>query len=74
MNENLNLLEILKDCPKGTKFYSRCLGSVEFCEITLDNYIKRIDKNGCNINFKPNGIYQFSEESAEIDLFPSKDQ
>lgn len=23
MNENLNLMEILKDCPKGTKFYIR---------------------------------------------------
>lgn len=74
MNENLNLLEILKDCPKGTKFYSRFLGSVEFCKITLDNYIEVIGKNGYYIGFKPNGTYQHSEESAEIDLFPSKDQ
>lgn len=74
MNENLNLTEILKDCPKGTKFYSRCLGSVEFCKITLDNYIEVTSKNGCYIRFKPNGIYQHSEETAEIDLFPSKDQ
>lgn len=74
MNENLDLVEILKDCPKGTKFYSRCLGSVEFCEITLDNYIKIIDKNGYYIRFKPNGIYELSEENAEIDLFPSKYQ
>ncbi len=22
MNENLNLVEILKDCPEGTKLYS----------------------------------------------------
>lgn len=74
MNENLNLVELLKDCPKGTKFYSRCLGSVEFCKITLDNYIEVIGKNGYYIGFKPNGTYQHSEESAEIDLFPSKDQ
>ena len=74
MNENLNLVELLKDCPKGTKFYSRFLGSVEFCKITSDNYIEVIGKNGYYIGFKPNGIYQHSEESAEIDLFPSKDQ
>lgn len=74
MNENLDLTKILKDCPKGTKFYSRCLGSVEFCKITSDNYIEITDKNGYCIRFKPNGIYQHSEEDSEIDLFPSKDQ
>lgn len=74
MNENLNLLEILKDCHKGTKFYSRFLGSVEFCNITSDNYIEVMDKNECHIEFKPNGTYKHSEENAEIDLFPSKDQ
>jgi hypothetical protein len=74
MNEKLDLIEILKDCPQGAKFYSRCLGSVEFCKITLDNYIEVIGKNGYYIRFKPNGIYQHSEENAEIDLFPSKDQ
>lgn len=26
MNENINLCEILKDCPKGTKFYSTVFG------------------------------------------------
>lgn len=26
MNENINLCEILKDCPKGTKFYSTIFG------------------------------------------------
>ena len=30
MNENLNLVEILKDCPKGTKLYSTVYGEVEF--------------------------------------------
>ena len=30
MNENLNLVEILKDCPKGTKLYSTMYGEVEF--------------------------------------------
>lgn len=70
----MDLTEILKECPKGTKLYSRCLGSVEFCKITLDNYIEVIGKNGYYMWFNPNGTYQHSEESAEIDLFPSKDQ
>ena len=29
MNENLNLAEILKDCPSGTKLYSPVYGDVE---------------------------------------------
>lgn len=33
MNENLNLVEILKDCPKGTKLYSLIHGYVEFSQI-----------------------------------------
>lgn len=30
MNENLNLVEILKGCPRGTKFYSSVFGEVVF--------------------------------------------
>lgn len=33
MNENINLCEILKDCPEGTKFYSYIHGQVEFIKI-----------------------------------------
>ena len=33
MNENLNLVEILEGCPKGTKFYSSVFGEVELVEI-----------------------------------------
>ena len=29
MNENINLVEILKDCPEGTKLYSSIYGEVE---------------------------------------------
>ena len=29
MNENLNLVEILKDCPQGTKLYSIIYGEVK---------------------------------------------
>ena len=37
MNENINLCEILKDCPKGEKFYSYVYGWVEFIKVDPDN-------------------------------------
>ena len=30
MNENIDLTKILKDCPKGWKFWSPIFGEVEF--------------------------------------------
>ena len=36
MNENLNLVEILEGCPKGTEFYSSIWGTVTFIGI-VDN-------------------------------------
>ena len=36
MNENIDLTKILKDCPKGWKFYSSVLGEVEFKTIELE--------------------------------------
>lgn len=35
MNENIDLTKILKDCPKGWKFYSSVYGEVEFENIVL---------------------------------------
>lgn len=37
MNKKLNLVEILKDCPKGTKFYSTIFGEVKFDEIRKES-------------------------------------
>ena len=34
MNENLNLVEILKDCPKGAKLYSPIYGDVELVDVS----------------------------------------
>ena len=33
MNENLNLVEILKNCPKSTKLYSTVFGEVKLEEV-----------------------------------------
>ena len=35
MNENIDLTKILKNCPKGWKFYSSVYGEVEFENIVL---------------------------------------
>ena len=39
MNENLNSVEILKDCPKGTKLYSPSYGDVELVNVSQDDGI-----------------------------------
>lgn len=74
MNENLNLVEILKDCPEGTKLYSPIIGEVEFKRIKYSEYpIVTCSKNGNRILlFTKEGLF-FSEGEC-IMLFPSKNQ
>ena len=74
MNENINLCEILKDCPKGTKLYSPITGIVEFQDIRGGKpYPIIVSPSG-------GGCYYFTKEGKFIDskygeclLFPSKD-
>ena len=75
MNENLNLVRILKDCPKGTKFYSILHGEVEYEGISEnDSYeVKFRDIDGDIEGVKPDGRY-LSCLNGECILFPSKDQ
>ena len=40
MNENLNLTEILKDCPKGTKLYSPLFGGLLCLSFSDENLIR----------------------------------
>ena len=74
MNENLNLVEILKDCPEGTKLYSPIIGEVEFKRIKYCEYpIVTCSKNGNRIlSFTKDGL--FFPEGECIMLFPSKEQ
>ena len=76
MNENLNLVEILKDCPKGTTLYSIAYGNVRFERIlsrehtaptivSVDEYVSE--------SFTADGkIYPGYD--GECALFPSRDQ
>ena len=43
MNENIDLTKILKDCPKGWKFYSSVYGEVEFKTIEFEQLKYRYD-------------------------------
>ena len=74
MNEKLNLVEILKDCPKGTKLYSTNFGEVEFDEIgTNPNYPIIVSHIGGFEKFAKDGrLYCICD--GECVLFPSKDQ
>ena len=85
MNENLNLAEILKDCPEGTKLYSPVYGDVELVKVIQvedeilstiedDIYPIKIKLNNNSLdNFTKDGR-MFEDYNGECMLFPSKDQ
>ena len=75
MNENLNLVEILKDYPKGTKLYSTILGEVKLYKVKDNNTypIGIEDKEGAQSWLTSNG--KFMERfDGECILFPSREQ
>ena len=76
MNENIDLIKILKNCPKGTKLYSTIFGEVEFIE--CDNlYQIVVAKEDKYYYFTSQGIFIFERiiySLGECLLFPSKDQ
>ena len=75
MNKKLNLVEILKDCPKGTKLYSTIFGEVEIVGIYSDAAyeIKFRAENGTLCSVTSNGRY-YNDFDGECTLFPSKEQ
>ena len=75
MNENINLCEILKCCPKGWEFYSSIHGWIYFEGLnTGDKYPVVISyKNGKLESFGADGRL-FLDYAGECVLFPSKDQ
>lgn len=73
--ENLNLVEILKDRPKGTKLYSPLYGDVELVRVHLDEdgdypIEVRLSKNA-HYSFTKDGR-MFAEYDGECILFPSR--
>lgn len=79
MNENLNLVKILKDCPKGTKLYTPIWGEVVFIGVKKNKncpYPICIDTNAASSYtcLAKDGRYLINREESECILFPSKDQ
>lgn len=78
MNEKLNLLEILKDCPQGTKLYSTVFGEVKFDRI--DNILShpivvrigRIEDDHTETFSADGRLYSY--HNGECVLFPSKEE
>ena len=72
--KNLNLVEILKECPKGTKLYSPIYGDIEFVkvregwdypiEVKLGNKLDSFTKDG----------RMYADYDGECMLFPSREE
>lgn len=75
----INLIEKLKDCPKGTKFYSPLFGEVELVRIDMENsrfpiIVRVLEEESpfSKVNFTTEGKW-YSFKQSECLLFPSKD-
>ena len=78
MNENINLLEILKDCPYGKKLYSTVFGEVKFDRIdTILSHpivvrIGRLEDDHTETFAADGRLYSYY--NGECVLFPSKEE
>ena len=79
MNENINLCEILRDCPKGTKFYSYIFGDETYfqgfslCEgkpISIIIYGKKGEWQNFCLSRKG---HPYADNYGECCIFPSKE-
>lgn len=79
MNENLNLVEILKDAPKGTKLWSPICGECYFQRIDEGSCppivctAMLVNGNYCIIYFTEKGIYFNKFADGGCTLFPSRE-
>ena len=67
MNENINLTKILKDCPKGWKFYSSVYGEVKFETIEFQRLKYRYN------SYMPTCNHQIVEEDPRPIKFTVQD-
>lgn len=75
MENNINIAEILKDCPKGMKLYSPIYGKVELWKVNSNSVYSimtatSIDRAG---TFTSEGLLYEKYPSAECLLFPSSE-
>ena len=79
MNENIDLTKILKDCPKGTKFYSYIFGNETYFQgfslyegkpISITIYGKKGEWQNFSLSRKG---HPYSDECGECCIFPSRE-
>lgn len=75
IQQELNLCEILKDCPMGTKFYTTIHGKVRFKGIRASSSLPIMieTESGYEISLTKKGKYT-DKYDGECIIFPSKDQ
>ena len=75
MNENIDLVKILKDCPKGTRLYSSVNGEVSFLRIISQfpfHPIEVLLDDGTSRGYSAEGKFN-NNYNGECVLFPSKE-
>lgn len=75
MENKINIAEILRDCPKGTKLYSPVCGACTFLRVANSaDYpimVERVSNATLGEGFTEDGRYNKSAEDGECVLFPS---
>ena len=83
MNENIDLIKILKNCPKGTKFYSSIYGDLYYESMYISSSASTIYFTDPSSRSIVSGEYLLIEYrrdgriyplKGECTLFPSKEQ
>lgn len=81
MDKKIDLTELLKDCPRGTEFFSNIFGTLFFENINYTDHtdsqypIRFTDKIGNIWKFTKDGKYPTDRfEDCDMCVFPSKDQ
>lgn len=72
MNENLDLVEILKDCPEGTPLYSMAHGLVKLHDVANEMIAVYFGEGSTIVYFSNNG-HLGNNTDGECLLWPSKD-
>lgn len=75
-NNNIDLVEKLKNCPRGTKLYSTIHGEVKLLEVkeSDNDYPIIVLYNNIVQTFTKDGKFIIEYKDSECILFPSKDQ
>ncbi len=75
MENEINIAEILKDCPKGMELYSPIYGEVELLKVNSNDTYPIIITIGidCTGTFTSDGRLYEQFHSAECILFPSRE-